>query len=75
MSQILNNVIKLYEKYGDKIKSDAHLVLLYMKDIDGVEVDKDKINTSDFITKATSPMRIIQAKNAYEILKAEELNE
>ena len=73
MSQVLTNVRKLYETYGERIKSDQHLILLYWKEVDGLNITKESVPTQE-ILRATSPIRIIQAKNAYEIL-IEEGNE
>ena len=72
MSQVLSNVKMLYEKYGDKIKSDQHLVLLYWREYDSVSMDKTSVNTVDILNRATSPMKILQSKLAYEVLKEEE---
>lgn len=71
MSEILNNIKLLHEKYGDKIKSECHLILLYMKDIDGVSVDKTAIDTSDFLTKSTCISKILQNYSMYKILEEE----
>jgi len=68
----LSNVTKLYNTYTeDKIKSDKHLLLMYWRDIDGVEVGKKSISTQDFINKSTCPRAILQAKLMWEILEEE----
>lgn len=69
MNPILNNIINLHEKYSDKIKSDRHLLLLYWRDVDGVCITKDSIPTSEFLTKATFPTKIMQVNQLYKILK------
>jgi hypothetical protein len=56
---IVEEFLEDYPKVRD---DDKKLVLLYWKFVDGVEMTKDSINTKDFITKATSPMLIINAK-------------
>lgn len=69
-SSILTEGVKhMLEKYGDYIKSDKHLVLLYWQQIDGVEMDKQSISTTDFLNMATSESDIIATKSLLDITK------
>ncbi len=63
------NVRYLLDNYGEHIKSDRHLILLYWQLIDNVEMDKETISTVDFLNKkATNPTYIIDAKEMLNIM-------
>ncbi|MBM7598221.1 hypothetical protein JOC34_000578 [Virgibacillus halotolerans] len=55
------------DKMGDKVKSDKHLLVLYYKFVDKIDIDKDNMSTKQFLSDATSPIDIINAKYMYEI--------
>jgi len=62
MNKTIENVEGLIRVFGDKIKTDNHLLLLYWLHVDEVEMDKETISTKDFLQNATNPADIINAK-------------
>lgn len=63
LNQILDNIRELYSTYGKQnITTDKRLLLLYWRDIDGVEMDKEHFSTSDWLNKATDPITILNGK-------------
>lgn len=71
MNAIVKNVECILEKYGNKIKSDKHLLLTYWKLVDKVEMDKENFNTVSFIEKATDPAVILNSKLLLESIEKE----
>jgi hypothetical protein len=70
MDEIIENIVKLYEKYGEKkIDTDKKLMLMYWKDIDECKVTKAGIDTGDFINKSTDANLIINGIRLYRILQ------
>lgn len=59
----------LLEEYGDHIKTDKHLVLLYWQKIDNVEMSKESLSTVDFLDKATPESDIISTKNLLDTIE------
>jgi hypothetical protein len=72
MNRIIENVERILESLGDKIKTDKQLLLIYWKDIDGVKMNKEVISTNDFLQKTTNPCDIINAKYMLEQMKENE---
>lgn len=70
-SVLISNVKYILEEYGEHIKNDKQLVLLFWQQIDGVEMDKESISTVDFLT-ATSESDIIATKNLLDVMKGSE---
>lgn len=68
---ILENVRTILDRYGHHIKNNKQLILLYWQRIDGVEMDKRSISTTDFLSKATNPEDIINAMTLIEIIEKE----
>lgn len=66
-NKILNNVKYIINQYEDYIKNDKQLVLLYWQKIDGVEMDKKSISTTDFLNKATKESDILSARLMLEV--------
>lgn len=60
--ELYENVQSIYDRFGDRIKNDQHLLVLYWKYIDGVSINKDSISVNDFINKATSAKDIMNTK-------------
>lgn len=59
----MDNIKQLYNTYGiQNITSDKRLLLLYWRDIDGVEMTKEHFLTKDWLDKATDPITIINGK-------------
>lgn len=69
MDQIVSNIKQLYDTYGNKIKSEKHLILVYMQKIDGCRVDKENLNTVDFINSPTDISDILSGYRLYKILR------
>ncbi len=61
-NKIISNVEYIIKHFGDRIKSDMHLILVYWQRIDQVNMDKKSISTEDFLNKATNPTDIVSAK-------------
>jgi hypothetical protein len=61
-NKIINNVEYILEQYGKHIKNDRQLILLYWQKIDNVEMDKETISTKDFMSRASNPVDIVNAK-------------
>jgi ribosomal protein S19E (S16A) len=59
-NKILENVEWLLDKYKNVIKEDNHLVLLYWKHFDKMNVTKETIPTQEFL-RATNAHTIIDA--------------
>lgn len=66
---VVNNVRQLLSHYGNKVNTDKKLLLVYWQQIDGVEMDKKSVSTSDFIKLATSPETILGAKLMLECIE------
>jgi hypothetical protein len=61
--EIMGNIAHLYHTYGKKnISTDKRLLLLYWRDIDEVEMDKEHFSTADWLMKSTDPIVIIHGK-------------
>lgn len=61
--QVIENIRHLYNTYGrQNITNDKKLLLLYWRDIDGVEMNKQHFMTSDWLKKSTDPVVIINGK-------------
>ncbi|MCA1021512.1 hypothetical protein [Halobacillus litoralis] len=60
------------DRMGSKVRSDKHIVLLYYKFVDKIDVDKNTMDTKQFLNDATCPVEIINAKHMYEIIKQTE---
>jgi hypothetical protein len=52
----------LLVNYGEQIKTNRHLLLMYWKTYDNCRIDSRYISTQDFIHKCTSPTDILNAK-------------
>ncbi|GLO66225.1 hypothetical protein MACH08_20090 [Oceanobacillus kimchii] len=69
--QILKNVSKLYDKY-EFINSDQKLVLMYLKEYEGLAFDFNHISTRDFLDVDISLMQsIIDTKYILNLLEEE----
>jgi hypothetical protein len=63
MQQVLDNIKQLYNTYGRQhISSDKRLLLLYWRDIDGVDVTKEHFSTKQWMDLSTDPIVIINGK-------------
>ncbi|WP_079709777.1 hypothetical protein [Paraliobacillus ryukyuensis] len=71
MQKTIENVKSLFEKYGDSLKTDKHLILMYLKTYEGLRFDSKYISTQDFINSKTDIDEIISAKIMYEIQEEE----
>ncbi len=71
MHPIIENIEKIYAKYGKNIKNNRHLILAYFKEIDGVRWDSSHISTQDFLNKTTDISDILNAKMMLEVMKKE----
>jgi hypothetical protein len=61
--QVIESIRHLYNTYGKQtITSDKRLLLLYWKDIDGVEMTKEHFSTGDWLKKSTAAEVIINGK-------------
>lgn len=69
MNQIINNVEKLLDTYGDKLKTDHHLLLTYWSMVDGIDMTDKRMSTLSFIEKATDARHILDAKQMLECMK------
>lgn len=71
MNQILKNVSKLYDKY-EFINSNQKLVLMYLKEYEGLAFDSNHISTKDFLNIDISLMQsIIDSKCILNLLEEE----
>ena len=71
MNAIIKNVEYILDKYGSKVKEDKKLIMLYWMIFDKVKMDKETIDTNDFLTKATLPCHIISARHLIESINKE----
>lgn len=72
MSDIINNIDKLIKNHGNKIHNDKQLLLAYWHIVDKVEMDRNAISTKSFLSKASDPKAILNAKIMYDIIKERE---
>jgi len=68
-NKVLSNVEYIINKYGSKLESDNHLLVLYWKMFDKIEVTKSTIDTQQFILKSTNSSDILNAKLLLEAMK------
>ncbi len=71
MNAIVKNVEYIIEKYGSKLESGNHLLILYWKLFDKIEISKESISTQQFIKSATSPADIISSRYLLESIEKE----
>lgn len=69
MNQIINNVEKLLDTYGNKISTDNKLLLTYWMIYDQIDMTDKKMNTLEFLDKATNARYILDAKQMIECMK------
>ena len=63
LNEMMDNVKLLYSKYGKQVlNTDRKLVMMYWKDFNSVQMDKDNISTQDFLNLAEDYISIINAK-------------
>lgn len=60
-NKIQKQVKYILDNYGNKIKTERQVVLLYWKIFDKVEMNKENISTPDFLNKATNMSDITNA--------------
>lgn len=65
---MINQVKYILNTYGNKIKLDKHLILIYWQ-LEGVEMNKETISTPDFLNKASNPEQIINARRMLECME------
>ncbi len=71
MKSIVDNVEYIIEKYGSKLESDNHLLVLYWKLFDKIDITKESIDTQQFIKLATPSADIINSKYLLEAINKE----
>jgi len=49
MNQVITNIEYLYEQFGERIKTNRHLLLIYWGQIDGVRMNGKGMSVSDFL--------------------------
>lgn len=70
-NNVLHNVKYILDNYGEHIKNDKQLILMFWKVIDKVEMDKESISTVDFIKHSTDVTEILSSKILLEIMEKE----
>ncbi len=73
MNQVINNIEYLYEQFGERIKTNRHLLLMYWNQIDGVRSNDNVMSVSDFLENdnITDPRHIIEGKVMLDLLNKE----
>lgn len=69
----VNNVRQLLMSLKGKITNEKQLLLAYWMKCDGVEMNKETIDTKSFLNKATDPVTIMGALGLLEAMEGRSL--
>jgi len=73
MNEIVTNIEYLYKQFGERIKTNRHLLLIYWGQIDRVRMNGKGMSVSDFLENdnITDPRHIIEGKVMLDLLNKE----